>query len=99
MPSLREGCPNALLEALAFSRPVVASKIAGISDIIKDGEDGLLVDTSDPNKFADKIIYLCKNPTQAILMGERGRIKVRVEFTFEKEAQEFSLLYHGIYKD
>jgi len=96
MPSIREGCPNALFEALALSRPVVASKIDGISDIIKDGINGLLVDTASPDKFAEKIIYLCKNAQKAILMGKSGQSTVRSEFTIEKEVRELKSLYCGL---
>lgn len=93
MPSLREGCPTALLEALACSRPVVASKIEGISDLIEDGKNGLLVDTSDPQLFAEKIVFLCENPRIAIAMGKEGREKILNRFTLECEMNRFRKLY------
>jgi len=93
MPSRREGCPIALFEALALSRPVVASKIEGISDIISDGEDGLLVDTANPEEFAERIVFLCRNPEKATLLGESGYQKVNTKFTIEREMVQIEALY------
>lgn len=93
MPSLREGCPTSLLEALAFSRPVVASKIPGISDIVEDGRNGLMVDTSDPQLFAENIIFLCEQPDTAVAMGKEGRKKILSSFTLEREMERFRKLY------
>lgn len=95
MPSIREGCPTALLEALALARPVIASDIEGIKDIIEDGRDGLMVDTANPELFAQKIIFLCKNPEKAIWFGENGRKKVLNEFTIDAEIERFKKLYLG----
>ncbi len=93
MPSVREGCPIALLEALASSKPVVASRIEGISDIIDDDEEGLLVDAADPWAFAEKIVFLCRNPGKAILLGENGYRKVSVDFAAEREIFQIEALY------
>lgn len=99
MPSLREGCPTALLEALALSRPVVASDIEGIREIIEDNQQGLLVDTVDINLFAQKVVFLCKNPDTAILLGQNGKKRVFSQFTFEAEMKQFEELYLNNYED
>jgi len=96
MPSLREGCPIALLEALAIARAVVASDIEGIKDIIEDGRDGFMTDTSNPRLFAEKILYLCENPDQAIAMGQRGRRKIFDSFTTEAEMSQYRKLYQEV---
>jgi len=93
MPSRREGCPVGLLEALSLCRPVVASKIEGIVDIIDDGKDGLLVDASDSEELSKKILFLCREPEKAILLGESGRQKVSTKFTIEREMSQFRQLY------
>lgn len=93
MPSVREGCPTALLEALALARPVVASDIEGIKDIIEDGKNGILVDTSNPQLFAEKIIFLCRNPEKAINFGEAGRHNILNNFTIEAEMAKIKKLY------
>jgi len=93
MPSLREGCPITLFEALALSRPIVASKIKSISEIIDDGEDGLLVDTANPEAFAEKVISLCRNPEKAISLGKKGYIKVTTKFSVDDEIAKLKQLY------
>lgn len=96
MPSLREGCPTGLLEALAASRPVVASQIEGINGLIDDGENGLMVDTKDPCLFAEKIIFLCEHPDTAVAMGKEGRKKILKDFTIEREMERFRKLYQDV---
>lgn len=93
MSSMREGCPNILLEAMALSRPIVASNISGINEIIKDGYNGLLVDASDPDKFAEKVVSLCCSVENAILFGKNAYLTVKSEFTIEKEVESFKSLY------
>ena len=93
MPSIREGCPTVLLEALALARPVVASNIEGIKDIIKNGKDGLLVDTAIPELLAEKIIFLCKNQEKALQYGRNGSEKVLNEFTIEAEIDRLRKIY------
>ena len=93
MPSIREGCPTALLEACALSRPVVASKIEGISDIVEDRIQGLLVDTADVDSFSHAVISLCQNPIKAIGIGRRASQRVVSEFSKEKEMEKNKALY------
>ena len=95
MPSVREGCPNALLEALAAARPVIASDIEGIKDIIENGKDGILVDTANPVLFSEKILDLCRDPDRAICLGENGRQKVLTDFTIGVEIEQYMNLYSG----
>ena len=97
MPSIREGCPISLLEALAVARPVVASKIEGIMDIIDDEKEGLLVDAANPRQFAEKVLALCHNPDRAIRLGESGRKKVLTEFTITYEMGQYKDLYDSVF--
>lgn len=99
MPSIREGCPTALLEALVLARPTVASDIEGIRDIIENNKEGILVNTADAELFAEKIIFLCKNPDKAINFGESGRKKVLADFTMESEMAKFRKLYQEVLAD
>lgn len=99
MPSLREGCPIALLEAMASCRPVVASKIEGINDLIEEGKNGLMVDTSNPLMFAQKIIFLCDNPDTAVAMGKEGRKKILNDFTLEREMERFRKIYQEVARE
>lgn len=86
MPSLLEGQPLALLEAMAMARPVVASAIAGISETVTDGEQAVLVPSGNPEALADAIYKLVKDPEAAAQLGASAR----------KKAEGFSLaLYIG----
>ena len=76
VPSYTETIPYVILEAMACGTPVVASPVAAIPDLIKDGENGLLVPPKDSNAFADAIIYLLENEDVREKMGKNGRRKV-----------------------
>ncbi len=67
-----EGLGVVLVEALANKKPVVASAVGGIVDVIKEGVSGLLVDEKQPAQLADKITYLLANPDEAAALGQSG---------------------------
>jgi glycosyltransferase involved in cell wall biosynthesis len=97
LPStMRTEChPIAILEAMACSIPIVASKIGGIPDIVKDGENGLLVPPKDENALADVIIYLLENKDIRERMGRGGREKVE-RYSWEKIAKETEKIYEEL---
>lgn len=72
-PSLTEGSPLAVLEAMAMGKPIVASNVGGIKEILKDGETGLLVPSEDPSALAEKILHLIGNSQEARELGKRAR--------------------------
>lgn len=76
-PSLTEGSPLAVLEAMAMGKPIVASNVGGIKEILKDGETGLLVPSEDPSSLAEKIIYLIGHRKEAQDIGIRSREESR----------------------
>jgi len=65
LPSLQEGMPNTLLEAMACGLPVVATRIGGVVDIVRDGENGLLVGPGDPAGMSVAIGRLLQDPVLA----------------------------------
>ena len=77
IPSLTEGSPLALLEAMAMGKPIVATNVGGIREILRDGETGLLVPSRDPKALSEKIIHLLKNENDANLLGLRAKEEVR----------------------
>jgi len=95
MPSLREGCPTSLLQALSFARPVVASAIDGINEIVEHGKDGILVDTSNAELFAENLVSLCRNWESAIRLGMQGQDRVESDFTVEAEVGKIRTLLSG----
>ncbi|MFH1709308.1 MAG: glycosyltransferase family 4 protein [Planctomycetota bacterium] len=80
VPSLREGLGYLALEAMAMGKPVVASSVGGLVDVVADGETGLLVQPDNPEKLAGKVMQLLDHPDQAARMGARGREQVAAAF-------------------
>lgn len=79
-----EGTPVALLEASASGLPVVATRHAGIPDVIIDGTTGFLVEEKDVDGMAEAMIRLLDEPGLASQMGAAGRMNIRENFTLEK---------------
>lgn len=87
--------PVILLEAMALGKPVVAGKIGGIPEFVKDGYNGFLVEYNQPKQFAEKIIRLLKNKDSANLMGKRAKESAR--FLFDKnQIKEILKLYNEL---
>ena len=92
LPSLYEIFGIVNLEAMACGVPIVASKIGGIPDVVKDGENGLLVSPGDSEALADAIIYLLENEDVREEMGDNGRKKVE-GYSWDKIAEETEKVY------
>lgn len=92
-PSLYEGFGIAIVEAMAAGRPVVASAVGGVPEIVVNGETGLLVPGGDPGALADAIGALLAQPDRARVMGARGRERVRAEFSIETAVRRHQQLY------
>lgn len=73
IPSLTEGSPLALLEAMAMGKPIIATSVGGITEILRDGETGLLVPSKDPVALAEKIKYFFGNMNEAMNLGRRAK--------------------------
>ncbi len=87
--SIKEGFCLAVTEALWKGTPVVASNVGGIPVQIDDTESGFLLDPSDHEGFADRIIHLLKHPTEAKAMGIKAREKVRNEFLITRLLSDY----------
>jgi glycosyltransferase involved in cell wall biosynthesis len=85
-----EGTPVAILEASAAGLPVVATRHAGIPDVVLDGETGLLVDEHDIDGMARAISALADDRVRARAMGSRGRARIATQFTMERHLDELA---------
>ncbi|MCS5696345.1 glycosyltransferase family 4 protein [Desulfofundulus thermocisternus] len=83
LPSITEGLPLTVLEAMAAGKPVVATRVGGLPEIVLDGETGLLVPPQDPRALAQAIEHLLLKRKEAEEMGQRGRKRVIRFFTVE----------------
>ncbi|MEI6125894.1 MAG: glycosyltransferase family 4 protein [Pseudomonadota bacterium] len=93
LPSLWEGLPNVLLEAMAAGRPVVASRIDGVAEVVIDGRTGLLFEPGNAEALAEALRSLIRNKELAEAMGRAGRERVKIKFSLEKNLQETMALY------
>lgn len=80
IPSRHEGLPIFLLEAMASGKPVVASSVGGIPEVIVHGRDGLLVPPEDPVAMATAVLMLLNDSNVAAATAERGRLRVLDQF-------------------
>lgn len=88
-PSVGEGMPNALLEAMASGLPCVASAIGGCTDIVTDGETGLLVPPGDAAAFRGALQRLLQSPELRAQLGAAARASVVSRFGLERMAERY----------
>ncbi|MFH1575572.1 MAG: glycosyltransferase family 4 protein [Candidatus Nealsonbacteria bacterium] len=89
VPSITEGLPRVILEAMALSKPVIASRVGGIPDLVKDGEAGFLFEVGNVQKLAQKLRILLCDKEMAVEMGKRGRELIQNEFSNEKYVSNY----------
>ena len=84
-PSLRDGMPNAVLEAMACEKAVVATGVGGVSDVIKDGENGSIVPANDADALSNAILALLESESTRARLGKAARQTIVTDCTLEKE--------------
>ncbi|MCJ7571591.1 MAG: glycosyltransferase family 4 protein [Candidatus Thermoplasmatota archaeon] len=98
LPSELEGHPITIIEAMACSKPVIATNLGPFPEIIRDGETGLLVPLHDPNILADAITKLALDRTLRENMGKLARKEVEERFDIEKIAADYLKMYDELLK-
>jgi glycosyltransferase involved in cell wall biosynthesis len=93
LSSLREGLPNVVLEAMALEVPVVATRIAGVPRVVRDQENGLLVEPSNVDELTSAIHRLLSDDTLRQQYSKNGRDLIEREFSFDKRMLKVSRLY------
>lgn len=96
LPSYREGLPKSLLEAASCARPVVTTDVPGCREVVRDGDNGLLVEARNATALADALVRLLADPELRLRMGQRGRERVLNEFAQEKIVDQVMALYRGL---
>ncbi len=97
LPSLNEGMGKVLVEAMAAGKPVVASRIGGIVDLIEDGKNGLLVPPADPAGLVQAIVRLRSNPALRRRLGEAGR-ETAARYSAGTMVEKIQILYGDLLK-
>lgn len=97
LPSLYEGLPNVVLEAMASGRPVVATAVDGTKEAVVDGETGILVPPRDAERLEKALCELLADPARARRYGEKGRERVESFFNLKHQVSAFERLYESSY--
>jgi glycosyltransferase involved in cell wall biosynthesis len=93
LPSLWEGFPNVLLEAMACGLPVIATAVEGTVEMVLDGETGRLVPKEDTAALAAAMLELAGSAKVRQQMGKNGRARVESHFSLGKQVAEFEVLF------
>jgi len=96
LPSVLEGLGIVLLEAMALGKPIVASKVGGIPEVVQSGKTGLLVKPADVEELCYGLLTLCQDPDRCRQMGEEGKSRVAQKFSVERMMEQLYGLYDGV---
>jgi glycosyltransferase involved in cell wall biosynthesis len=96
MPSLYEGGPYTVLEAMAMAKPVVATPVGLVPDVVYDVSTGLLVPPADGATLARAVLRLLDNPELARGLGERGYALVASRFSLERMLDDIVEVYQAV---
>ena len=95
-PSLRDGLPNAVLEAMACEKPVIATPVGGVLDVVKDCENGRIVPVNDVNSLTSIIQEVLLDENLQKHLGRSARQTVHSKFTLQNELDSNLLLYRNL---
>jgi glycosyltransferase involved in cell wall biosynthesis len=101
VPSVRhggfvDGLPNVAFEAMAAGKPVVGSRVGGIPELVRDGENGLLVPEKDSAALANALVVLARDPALRARLGASGREEIRTERSWDAVGRRFVEIYERI---
>jgi glycosyltransferase involved in cell wall biosynthesis len=96
LPSGNEGTPVSAIEALGAGRPVVATRVGGVPDVVRDGVDGYLVEAGDIAGLADALARLAADPELRDRMGAAGRERVLPRYAVERLIDDVDRLYRSL---
>ncbi|WP_256393053.1 glycosyltransferase family 4 protein [Natronoarchaeum rubrum] len=92
LPSFGEGIPGAVREALAMERPVVATDVGGTSEVVQDGQTGILVEPGNANAIADAVERIVDEPERAVEMGQSGHELIVREHSVDSYVERYESL-------
>jgi glycosyltransferase involved in cell wall biosynthesis len=79
--------PNAVLEAMACEKAVIATPVGGVSDVLEDGKNGILIPVNDPDRLVEKILELLADSALRSRLGKNARATIAERYTPEKELE------------
>jgi glycosyltransferase involved in cell wall biosynthesis len=90
LPSLSEGLPMIIIEAMLFGKPVIASNVGGIPELIKNNENGILVSPNSDKELSEAVVAVLKDDNRSYLLGQRGKNMIYGEFGDKFRAQKMT---------
>jgi glycogen(starch) synthase len=96
MPSRQDSLPLVALEAALMARPIVATNVGGLPEVVAHQETGLLVEKEDIRGLADAVTYLLTHPEAAVSMGQAARRRAQIIFAWERHVEAYDSLYRTL---
>ena len=96
LPSVNEGTPVSAIEALASGTPVVATRVGGVPDVVRDGIDGFLVAPGDTEAAAERLAELARDPVLRARLGDAGRGEARARYSVARLVDDVDRLYQSL---
>lgn len=96
LPSFSEGCPNVILEASACRCPIIATRIGGIPEIIKHGENGILVEPGDPAGLARAMDAMILDPAASASLAASAFVRVQTIYTWASNVEKMNGIYSAV---
>jgi glycosyltransferase involved in cell wall biosynthesis len=98
LPSLWEGLPTAIIEAMAMGLPIISTKVGGIPELIDNAKNGILIEPKSPQQIASAILYLLENKDLAKSMGERNIARAWQNHDIKQKARDDEKIYMELMK-
>jgi len=95
-PSLSEGMPNVVMEAMAIGKPTIATTVGDTAELIEEGKTGWLVEPKNPKMLAEKICYVLNNLEMAEKVGLAAAERMATKFSIEKMGQSYDKLFRSL---
>ena len=96
LPTLKDALPTVLIEALAAEKPIIASDVGGVPEIIENGVNGLLVEPGDPSKLAEACLQLLKDNELSTKIVRAGSETLRKHFSIDLQIEQLSRVYEEL---
>jgi glycosyltransferase involved in cell wall biosynthesis len=96
LPSVNEGTPVSAIEALASGTPVVANRVGGVPDVVRDAVDGFLVEPGDVEGAAERLAALAEDASLRRRLGESGSARVRERYSVDRLVDDVDRLYRAL---
>lgn len=96
LPSIAEGTPMAVLEAMAMEKPVVATNVGAVSEQIEDNVSGLVVEPQDPGHMSKAVLSLIKDGDMAAELGKKARKRVLEQFSLSQHVEGHLKIYNSL---